>query len=527
MRAINVLLAIGVSVLLAFLVFEGGLRLIPAFRPKESINQFDAKLGWAKKPNARVDRKTAEFDVTFETNALGLRDDETTDKPADTFRVLLLGDSFTLGYTVDREDLFADQLEGWWQAEGRQVEVVNAGTEGYSTDQQVLWYLEHGVDFDADLVLLFPYENDLYWNGQDSYNRFPKPRFAADGSLETGTLADPGPEPGGAIKQWATGNFLLFLASSLAGGKGAGPHAFQPDGSDAFLAKEFAPLMKEEPGFLADCIARTRGAMTALRDRCVEEGAELLVVPIPSESVVHVDQREKFRSQKDGLQGLDDDLWDPNKPVETFLGLATELGIATLDPRDSLKTAGAEEPLYFDQEWHFNPRGNAVFAGFLHDELDRLGLLSAQPAKSEATLAATTSSEGGLPTWMFVFAGLWLVLGSAFCMTYKDENPALSFLKVGGLLALIFTIVLGGSALLSLNPALGPWIAGGFVLVVLGFVAFKLGRRLGTIAELLRAFTLRGHWYLMPLVVVLLTIGSLLVVAASSPLVAPFIYTLF
>ena len=37
----------------------------------------------------------------------------------------------------------------------------------------------------------------------------------------------------------------------------------------------------------------------------------------------------------------------------------------------------------------------------------------------------------------------------------------------------------------------------------------------------------RGHWYLMPLVVILLTVGSLLVVAASSPLVAPFIYTLF
>ena len=45
--------------------------------------------------------------------------------------------------------------------------------------------------------------------------------------------------------------------------------------------------------------------------------------------------------------------------------------------------------------------------------------------------------------------------------------------------------------------------------------------------KLLVAFVGRGHWYLMPLVTILLTIGSLLVVAASSPLVAPFIYTLF
>ena len=47
------------------------------------------------------------------------------------------------------------------------------------------------------------------------------------------------------------------------------------------------------------------------------------------------------------------------------------------------------------------------------------------------------------------------------------------------------------------------------------------------LTELIGAFIGRGHWYLMPLVTVLLTIGSLLVVAASSPLVAPFIYTLF
>ena len=81
------------------------------------------------------------------------------------------------------------------------------------------------------------------------------------------------------------------------------------------------------------------------------------------------------------------------------------------------------------------------------------------------------------------------------------------------------------------RPAAAPQLASsllaGFVVLVLAFVAWKLGRRLATILELLKCFTQRGHWYLMPLVVVLLTIGSLLVVAASSPLIAPFIYTLF
>ena len=78
-----------------------------------------------------------------------------------------------------------------------------------------------------------------------------------------------------------------------------------------------------------------------------------------------------------------------------------------------------------------------------------------------------------------------------------------------------------------LPSSIADYVLAVLLLVLFGFIAYKLGRRLGTILELMKAFTLRGHWYLMPLVVVLLTIGSLLVVAASSPIIAPFIYTLF
>jgi hypothetical protein len=92
----------------------------------------------------------------------------------------------------------------------------------------------------------------------------------------------------------------------------------------------------------------------------------------------------------------------------------------------------------------------------------------------------------------------------------------------------VFGLVLGATKLVSiLGPEVGRIVTLGAVVLILGFVGYKLGNRLGTIAELLKAFIGRGHWYLMPLVTVLLTVGSLLVVAASSPLVAPFIYTLF
>jgi uncharacterized membrane protein len=144
-------------------------------------------------------------------------------------------------------------------------------------------------------------------------------------------------------------------------------------------------------------------------------------------------------------------------------------------------------------------------------------------------LPDTTPTGSSLPGWLPWYAGLWLALGSLFARVYsKVEKPLAGFLKVGVMLAVVFSIALGASQLLtSLSPEMGRIVTLSAVVLILGFVAYKLGNRMDTIAELLKAFIGRGHWYLMPLVTVLLTVGSLLVVAASSPLVAPFIYTLF
>src|SRR5258705_5430669 len=97
--------------------------------PQPTNNMFDKKLGWMKTPNSEAHRKTGEYDVTFKINALGLRDDPMTSpaKPAGAFPVVALGDSFVQGYTVDLQNLFADILETWWQAEGGKVDGINDG----------------------------------------------------------------------------------------------------------------------------------------------------------------------------------------------------------------------------------------------------------------------------------------------------------------------------------------------------------------------------------------------------------------
>ncbi|MEM7306885.1 MAG: DUF5989 family protein [Planctomycetota bacterium] len=523
MRAINVFLAIAISFLLAFFVLEGGLRLI-GFGPPESINQFDDELGWVKTPGKSAGRSTGEFDISFDINSRGLRDDEDLkpEKQPSTYRVMMLGDSFVLGYTVDRQDLFVDQLEGWWSSEERRVEVINAGTEGYSTDQQVVWFREYGKEYKPDVVMLFPYLNDVYWNGQDSYNRFPKPRFNADGTLETGKLVDPGDTP--MLAKLATMRFLGFLLAPKAA---AGPHTFEPAGASGPVQREFGPLLDEEPTWLADAYARTRGALKALKADCADVGSRLIVCPIPPETAIHEDERTTFGAKF--LGGLPESDWSPEKPVQRMLDMAAEEGIETMSPLTAFQTRAEEgERLYFKEEWHFNPDGNVALTNYLYSEFDSRGIFpEAHKAIQEGGIPEPEAASG-IPTFVKVFAALWLLLTILYATFYRDVPLWQPPVGVFCLLALVFGIVIGGGKLLGMVPPnVSKLLLAAFVLGLLGFIAWKLGRRLATIAELLKAFTLRGHWYLMPLVVVLLTIGSLLVVAASSPLVAPFIYTLF
>jgi len=525
MRALNVFLAAVVSVLIGLVVLELGLRLMPAFAPPATLNRFDAVTGWSKVPERHVTRRVAGEKIHFDINENGLRDDEGVGpgKEPNTYRVLCLGDSFVLGYTVERGDLFVDQLEGWWKSEDRRIDVVNTGTEGWSTDQEVAWFLENGKAYQPDLVLLFPYENDVYWNGQPSYagNGQPKPMFTPAGLPEERTLAQP--KKKGWLSSTATARFAGVVGGELrALMNGPGP-----------MNPEFGVLLNDTPPELQDALARTEGALLGLLNACRILDARLLVVPIPSKSAIDPAEKEFFAAWEHGLAGrVPADKWSPDRPVNLFLEMAREHGIETLDPRAYLIEADKQEKLYFPEavEWHFNAEGNRAFATWLHDELDRREVFPPEHRKrAEGAIPELAHARaGGVPTWLYVFAGLWAVLGTGFCVTYPKEPRAQSFLSVGAMLAAVFTVLIGGGALVRLIPhTWAPWIMGAFVVGVLGFVAWKLGRRLGTILELLRSFTLRGHWYLMPLIVVLLTIGSLLVVAASSPLIAPFIYTLF
>jgi hypothetical protein len=84
-------------------------------------------------------------------------------KPANTRRILLLGDSFTLGLAVEPEATFAQLMQNAFEGAATPVEVINAGYhDGYSPDAYYAYLMREGLALEPDLIVVNIYaDNDL------------------------------------------------------------------------------------------------------------------------------------------------------------------------------------------------------------------------------------------------------------------------------------------------------------------------------------------------------------------------------
>ncbi|HEY8514244.1 MAG TPA: DUF5989 family protein [Candidatus Binatia bacterium] len=519
MNRINQALALLVSLLFVFLVLEGGLRLF-GFTPRRTMNQFDSALGWTKTPSTSLRRHTSEFDVTLRTNSRGLREDESVgyEKPEGVQRVLLIGDSFTLGYTVERSDTLSELLEARMRAEGRNVQVINGGTEGYSTDQEVLWLAREGVKYKPDVVVLQMYENDIFWNGQDRYLRYPKPKLRTDLPPEEALrslapLEDPGQEPW-LERKTALGNLL--------GNLGKGPEIPMLEGPRP-LPAEWGPRIRKSD---ADGWPETELALRAFRAVADEIGAKPLVMVIPDKAQVDPNARQAI------AEVIGDPAYDPDRPYRGMVAAAEAAGLPVVDTLPAMVAAsqGGAQQLYFARDWHTNGLGNRVLVQELDTALASPAFLGPPPREiARLTLPEPSAEEAShLGRNALIAIAVWLLLGTLYWRRFPSEGAVKSYASVAGLVGAVVLLIYGVSWLAWLLPVwIGRWVSTIVVLAIIAAAIWYLRDRLPVMGELFATFVRRGQWYMLPVLVGLLSLGGLLVVAASSPWLAPFIYTLF
>jgi hypothetical protein len=370
----------GVSLLVALAGAELAARLVRS-RPIEPVasqyTEFDPLLGWRHKPGTRVRFPQGDYVI----NSLGLRDRERSrDAAAGVFRLLVLGDSFAEGFSVAFEDSVSQVLERSLSRSDCPVEVIAAGTVGYSTDQEYLYYREEGWRFAPKLVLLFFYYNDIVYNARESVGRAPKPLLTFKGGapkLKTSPLLAPlGPDPRDAASGGGSAAWVWLRERLLAGA----PRAYDALAALGLFRRreplragaELLVYSRTPPREVEDAWAQTLNVLRALRDETAAREARLLIVYVPSKLEVSERDWELTRAR----YGVDEASWDRRRVARELLEAGRALGVAVLDLTEPLRRQ--ERPLqsaYHAQGGHWNRVGHAAAALEVESALRRGELL--------------------------------------------------------------------------------------------------------------------------------------------------------
>jgi lysophospholipase L1-like esterase len=175
------------SLLVALLICEAIVRVVGlggTHLTRGALHQYDADAGWICKANLDSRYKLpGSFDVRVRCNRRGLRDEAIPyEKPPESKRIVVLGDSFMWGYGVENDEMFSTRLEEYLPG----AQTVNFGVNGYSTVQELVRFEKEGLKYSPDWTVLAFCTNDLQDNFHEKKGGRPVAEITSHGSLRIG-----------------------------------------------------------------------------------------------------------------------------------------------------------------------------------------------------------------------------------------------------------------------------------------------------------------------------------------------------
>jgi lysophospholipase L1-like esterase len=305
------------------------------------------------------------------TNSFGLRSPEIpVPKPAGTFRVLLLGDSFTFGMRARDDEVFARRLEERLRANanGAGIEVVNAGVLSYCPLLEYLQYRHQLHVLEPDVVVLNFDMSDV----QDhlAYSRVAAsspdglPLFVTEPSLDKSPHA------------WPELLFFEWIARRVRGLRGRVESTLE---GVPFVRDQDRYLWALDGGPDMDQEARQAMAPIADLDRLLKhDRIPLLLATYPQPWQVARDAtavppiRQQYRIGVNTVH-LND---RPFKKLERF---AAEHSIPFVDATPAFRQDSRPASLFLASDFHFTARGHDVYAEALARALQAAGLVPPTP----------------------------------------------------------------------------------------------------------------------------------------------------
>jgi hypothetical protein len=392
------------SLLLSLLLGEA---LIRAFygAPAEQLGhhqlfmEYDPLLGWRKIPRVTGRHVTSEYAISERMNSKGIRGPEYPyQKSRGEYRIVILGDSFAEGYTVEFPELFSEVLKADLNHDrsARHYEVINMGVGGYSTDQELLLFQTEGKHYAPDLTILMFYDNDVWYNNQARYPRGHKPVFQLldDGSLRLTNVPVPRPEPrkkpqpsahdvwqhpAKAMVDWLSRKSSLyqFVAHRIETtpslhqlliklGLMQAPARVQDDQKTVPIPDEFRVYARRENAEVRQAWRLTEALLAKLKEETALIGSQLLIFYIPLRANVYLEEWPRLKTR----YGIAEDEWALDQIRDRLIEICRRQRLDCIDPvaafrEEAGRLQGVGKRLYFIRDGHWTAAGHKFAAELL------------------------------------------------------------------------------------------------------------------------------------------------------------------
>lgn len=338
--AFTKILLVFFSIVIALLLVEGYLRA------KETWDGRHGPLYTVDENGLTLHRPNLDFEVfsdeanryaRFKTNAEGfVGRDYAVQKPADIYRIAVLGDSFVEARQVDYDKNFSALLE---QKLGAGYEVMNFGVGNINTKQEEYYYDAYVEKYRPDLLLLVLFTGNDFTNTDKNAENTDLPAFEPQGAIVRALNML------GAYSRLAE---FLYNAALNAGALSDGATPFERENT----LRALYPFLKRETLDVNE-ISYTAEIIMRLGQKVSKQNGKLVVVIIPSAWQIDPSLVEWLREFDASL-----DLALPEH------ALAQELhDIPILDLSGDLKGSLAQGILvYMGGKGHFTEGGHRVAA---------------------------------------------------------------------------------------------------------------------------------------------------------------------
>jgi hypothetical protein len=342
-----------------------------------NIFQSDPVVGFMYKPYAKTYEKGREYNVPYRINSSGLRDHDYKKKSKGAFRILLLGDSFSVSHGLPIEDSLSRQLGEALQGRATSdeipvaIEVVNAAVGGYSPFNYWKAYHKWASLYEPDIVVVGLSPDDYDCSNENMTYSIERGETLATRKESTEPNANSGMDLR-KVRKWLSWNSELYvlLRNFYYYNDFVGMLNLWISARAHVHTGQVEPYIVPQTEGMSKAWGKTFSYLRSLRLDAAADGIMLVVIPLPLKMEIVAEEYERIVKAND----INPEEIDMDQPLKGISAFCRSESIPVIDPRPAMRSRNAQVPCYFVYDGHWNAEGIHAATVYIAEQWRSLGL---------------------------------------------------------------------------------------------------------------------------------------------------------